>query len=135
MGRKRRIFNNSDIVALIAEHGEISPRSAKRMLATVVACIAVPLRYEHPVRITGLGLFSPSMRKGRAMLGGKLVVGEHLSIRFAVSPTLKDKLNHQAQTGSEDRRHRKAFREGRIETANELNVIGQGPGAGSDSPS
>jgi hypothetical protein len=108
--RQVRIINHAELTLLLAQYGEITPAAAKRILRTLVACIAAALQHGHQVRIANLGSFIPESRSGGRKFAGLVVAPEHFRVRYTVSPYILRMMREGIERNYSGRQ-RKAFRQ------------------------
>jgi len=89
--------NKQDLVAVVAETGELSKAKAGEVLDAVFDAISQSLKAKQEVRLVGFGTFSTSRRKagkGRnPRTGEEIEIAASTTVRFKPGKSLKDDLN------------------------------------------
>lgn len=90
-------MNKQDLVAVVAETGELSKAKAGEVLDAVFDAISQSLKAKQEVRLVGFGTFSTSRRKagkGRnPRTGEEIEIAASTTVRFKPGKSLKDDLN------------------------------------------
>jgi len=90
-------MNKQDLVAVVAEAGEMSKSKAGDVLDAVFDAIQMALKKKLAVRLVGFGTFSTSKRKagkGRnPRTGEEIKIAASTSVRFKAGKGLKDAVN------------------------------------------
>jgi len=90
-------MNKQDLVAVVAEAGEMSKSKAGDVLDAVFDAIQKALKKKLEVRLVGFGTFSTSKRKagkGRnPRTGEEIKIAASTSVRFKAGKGLKDAVN------------------------------------------
>lgn len=88
--------NKQDLVAVVAETGELSKAKASEVLDAVFDAISQSLKAKQEVRLVGFGTFSTSRRKagkGRnPRTGEEIEIAATTTVRFKAGKALKDGL-------------------------------------------
>jgi hypothetical protein len=105
--RGTRTITHAELAALLAEHGQISLPTAKRLLRCTIICIAVALQYGHTVKIIGLGTFKPIARRSYKALGGLVAGKEGAAVRFIPSGSVLKAMQDSYYKGFRGRRKAK----------------------------
>ncbi|KAA2212751.1 HU family DNA-binding protein [Pseudoroseomonas oryzae] len=94
-GRER--VNKQDLVAVVAETGELSKAKAAEVLEAVFGAIGGSLKARQEVRLVGFGTFSTARRKagkGRnPRTGEEIEIPASTTVRFKPGKTLRDGLD------------------------------------------
>jgi DNA-binding protein HU-beta len=89
--------NKQDLVAVVAEAGELSKAKAGEVLDAVFDAISSALKQKEEVRLVGFGTFSISHRKagkGRnPRTGEEIEIAATTTVRFKAGKGLKDDVN------------------------------------------
>jgi DNA-binding protein HU-beta len=89
--------NKQDLIAVVAEAGELSKAKAGDVLEAVFAAIGQSLKARDEVRLVGFGSFSTSRRKagkGRnPRTGEEIDIAASTTVRFKPGKSLRDDLN------------------------------------------
>jgi DNA-binding protein HU-beta len=89
--------NKQDLIAVVAEAGELSKAKAGDVLEAVFAAIGQSLKARDEVRLVGFGTFSTSRRKagkGRnPRTGEEIDIAASTTVRFKPGKSLRDDLN------------------------------------------
>ena len=89
--------NKQDLVAVVAETGELSKAKAGEVLDAVFDAISESLKNKQEVRLVGFGTFSTSRRKagkGRnPRTGEEIEIAASATVRFKAGKALKDGLD------------------------------------------
>jgi DNA-binding protein HU-beta len=89
--------NKQDLIAVVAEAGELSKARAGDVLEAVFAAIGQSLKAKDEVRLVGFGTFSTSRRKagkGRnPRTGEEIDIAASTTVRFKPGKSLRDDLN------------------------------------------
>jgi DNA-binding protein HU-beta len=89
--------NKQDLVAIIAETGDLPKAKAGEVLDAVFEAITKSLKKKQDVRLVGFGTFSTSKRKagkGRnPRTGEEIKIPATTTVRFKAGKGLKDALN------------------------------------------
>jgi len=95
--RKGHPMNKQDLVAVVAESGEMSKAKAGDVLNSVFEAITKALKKKQEVRLVGFGTFSTSKRKagkGRnPRTGEEIKIPASTTVRFKAGKGLKDSVN------------------------------------------
>jgi DNA-binding protein HU-beta len=90
-------MNKQDLVAIVAESGELSKAKAGEVLDAVFEAITKSLKKKQEVRLVGFGTFSTSRRKagkGRnPRTGEEIKIPATTTVRFKAGKGLKDAVN------------------------------------------
>jgi DNA-binding protein HU-beta len=90
-------MNKQDLVAVVAEAGEMSKAKAGDVLDAVFEAITKSLKKKQEVRLVGFGTFSTSRRKagkGRnPRTGEEIKIPATTTVRFKAGKGLKDAVN------------------------------------------
>ncbi|PWS34947.1 DNA-binding protein HU [Falsiroseomonas bella] len=90
-------MNKQDLVAVVAEAGDLSKAKAGDILDAVFEAITKSLKKKQEVRLVGFGTFSTSKRKagkGRnPRTGEEIKIPASTSVRFKAGKGLKDAVN------------------------------------------
>lgn len=90
-------MNKQDLVAIVAESGELSKAKAGEILDAVFNAISQSLKAKQEVRLVGFGTFSTSRRKagkGRnPRTGEEIEIAASTTVRFKPGKSLRDDLN------------------------------------------
>jgi len=90
-------MNKQDLVAIVAESGEMSKAKAGDVLDAVFEAITKSLKKKQEVRLVGFGTFSTSRRKagkGRnPRTGEEIKIPATTTVRFKAGKGLKDAVN------------------------------------------
>ena len=90
-------MNKQDLVAVVAETGEMSKAKAGEVLDSVFEAITEALKGKTEVRLVGFGTFSTSKRKagkGRnPRTGEEIKIPASTTVRFKAGKNLKDSVN------------------------------------------
>jgi DNA-binding protein HU-beta len=90
-------MNKQDLVAVVAEAGDLSKAKAGDLLDAVFEAIQKALRKKQDVRLVGFGTFSTSKRKagkGRnPRTGEEIRIPASTTVRFKAGKGLKDAVN------------------------------------------
>jgi DNA-binding protein HU-beta len=90
-------MNKQDLVAVVAEAGDLSKAKAGDVLDAVFEAIRKSLKKKQAVRLVGFGTFSTSRRKagkGRnPRTGEEIKIPASTSVRFKAGKGLKDAVN------------------------------------------
>jgi len=97
--RERGVFhmNKQDLVAVVAEAGDLPRAKAGDVVDAVFEAITKSLRRKQEVRLVGFGTFTTSKRKaGRGRnprTGEEIKIPATTTVRFKAGKTLKDSVN------------------------------------------
>ncbi|MFM2150501.1 MAG: hypothetical protein RLZZ187_2807 [Pseudomonadota bacterium] len=90
-------MNKQDLVAVVAEAGEMSKAKAGDVLDAVFEAVTKALKKKQEVRLVGFGTFSTSRRKagkGRnPRTGEEIKIPATTTVRFKAGKGLKDAVN------------------------------------------
>jgi DNA-binding protein HU-beta len=90
-------MNKQDLVAVVAEAGDMSKAKAGEVLDAVFEAIEKALKKKQDVRLVGFGTFSTSKRKagkGRnPRTGEEIKIPASTTVRFKAGKGLKDAVN------------------------------------------
>jgi DNA-binding protein HU-beta len=90
-------MNKQDLVAVVADSGELSKAKAGDVLDAVFDAITTALKQKQEVRLVGFGTFSTSKReagKGRnPRTGEEIEIPASTTVRFKAGKGLKDAVN------------------------------------------
>ncbi|WP_149812779.1 HU family DNA-binding protein [Teichococcus oryzae] len=90
-------MNKQDLVAVVAETGELSKAKAAEVLEAVFGAIGGSLKARQEVRLVGFGTFSTARRKagkGRnPRTGEEIEIPASTTVRFKPGKTLRDGLD------------------------------------------
>jgi DNA-binding protein HU-beta len=90
-------MNKQDLVAVVAESGELSKAKAGEVLDALFEAITTSLKKKQEVRLVGFGTFSTSKRKagkGRnPRTGEEIKIPASTTVRFKPGKGLKDSVN------------------------------------------
>jgi DNA-binding protein HU-beta len=90
-------MNKQDLVAIVADAGEMSKAKAGDVLDAVFEAITKSLKKKQEVRLVGFGTFSTSKRKagkGRnPRTGEEIKIPATTTVRFKAGKGLKDAVN------------------------------------------
>ncbi|RVT95427.1 HU family DNA-binding protein [Rhodovarius crocodyli] len=90
-------MNKQDLVAVVAESGELSKAKAGEVLDALFEAITKSLKKKQEVRLVGFGTFSTSKRKagkGRnPRTGEEIKIPASTTVRFKPGKGLKDAVN------------------------------------------
>jgi DNA-binding protein HU-beta len=90
-------MNKQDLVAIVAEAGDLSKARAGEVLDAVFEAITKSLKKKQEVRLVGFGTFSTSKRKagkGRnPRTGEEIKIPATTTVRFKAGKGLKDAVN------------------------------------------
>lgn len=88
--------NKQDLVAVVAETGELSKAKAGEVLDAVFDAISQALKAKQEVRLVGFGSFATSTRKGgkgrNPRTGEEIEIAASTTVRFKAGKALKDTL-------------------------------------------
>ncbi len=86
-------MNKADLIAAVAEAGDLPKVKASELVDTVFAAITEALKKHEEVRLVGFGSFAISKRKGgigrNPRTGEDITVPETTTVRFKAGKTLK----------------------------------------------
>ena len=90
-------MNKQDLVAVVAETGELSRAKAGEVVDAMFEAISGALKQKEEVRLVGFGTFSISHRKagkGRnPRTGEEIAIAATTTVRFKAGKSLKDDVN------------------------------------------
>ena len=90
-------MNKQDLVAVVAEAGDLPRAKAGDVVDAVFEAITKSLRRKQEVRLVGFGTFTTSKRKaGRGRnprTGEEIKIPATTTVRFKAGKTLKDSVN------------------------------------------
>ncbi|MFC3124693.1 HU family DNA-binding protein [Pseudoroseomonas globiformis] len=90
-------MNKQDLVAIVAEAGDLPKAKAAEVVDSVFDAISQSLKDKQEVRLVGFGTFSTSRRKGgkarNPRTGEEIEVPASTSVRFKPGKLLRDGLN------------------------------------------
>ena len=90
-------MNKQDLVAVVAEAGDLPKAKAGNVLDAVFEAITKSLKKKQEVRLVGFGTFTTSKRKagkGRnPRTGEEIKIPATTTVRFKAGKTLKDSVN------------------------------------------
>ncbi|MCX7374125.1 MAG: HU family DNA-binding protein [Alphaproteobacteria bacterium] len=90
-------MNKQDLVAVVAEAGELSKAKAGDVVDAIFEAVQKALKKKQEVRLVGFGTFSTSKRKagkGRnPRTGEEIKIPASTSVRFKAGKALKDAVN------------------------------------------
>ncbi len=90
-------MNKQDLIAVVAEAGDLPKARAAEVLDAVFDAISRSLTKDEDVRLVGFGTFTTSRRKGGKgrdpRTGAEIQVPPTTSVRFKVGKGLKEQLN------------------------------------------
>ncbi|HEY4254176.1 MAG TPA: HU family DNA-binding protein [Roseomonas sp.] len=93
-GRGASIVNKQDLIAAVAEAGDLPKAKAGELIDTVFAAITEALKQKQEVRLVGFGSFAISKRKGgtgrNPRTGEEIAVPETTTVRFKAGKGLKE---------------------------------------------
>ncbi|MDR3134527.1 MAG: HU family DNA-binding protein [Deltaproteobacteria bacterium] len=91
-------MTKAELIAQIAQEGEISKSVAQNALESVISSIATALKKDGRVLVYGLGVFEVvkrPKRKGRNPRSGEtLIIKAHKAVKFKPAKVLKDSVNN-----------------------------------------
>ena len=87
-------MNKADLIAAVAEAGDLPKVKAGELVDSVFAAITEALKKHEEVRLVGFGSFGISKRKGgigrNPRTGADITIPETTTVRFKAGKTLKE---------------------------------------------